>query len=272
MILDFGGTAPSLALPQGHRLTQIVDGDTFPTVEFGDGAGDTTQLVGTTGRDTAVVQRRGDGAGDVTRLGKVIELPAGEDPVVLGAVRHLASGHDPLPHHETRLARCAHEPPRLHTRNPYDDVDAVEQWSGENPAVAGDGIRSTSTRLLVIPLPATWTRVRRRDQLDITGEADGGRGAGDGHRPVLEGLTKAFETSTWELGYLIEKEHSPMGQGDLTGAGASLSPTDEGRHADVVMGRPVWRCRFESAPQPGGGPDACHLNHAFGVEGREDPG
>src|SRR5580704_18574416 len=85
------------------------------------------------------------------------------------------------------------------------------------------------------------------------GEAEGKRGARDGHASVFERLAHHFEHVALKFRKLVEKEHAIVAQGDFAGARDGAA-ADQSGVADGVMRRTKWARADEAAcvvEQPG---------------------
>ena len=150
--------------------------------------------------------RRGNGGvADVLALAVVLPLPGGEHTGADGFRGFLLRV---FPRGERLILD------RLHGDL---EVDAVEKRPGQAAEVLLHGFLRAGAALRAVP--AARTGIHRGNQLKIGGVGDLTGGAGDGQLSVLHRLAQHLERVAPELGQLVEKQHTPVGEGDFAGQG-----------------------------------------------------
>jgi hypothetical protein len=147
----------------------------------------------------------------------------------------LARGEDPLTNGRRGLARLAGERLEGRLMDAEDDVDPVGERPGQLCLVARDRVRGAPAVAGLGTAP-TWTRVRRRDQLEAARELDSMPRASDQHPARFERLAERLEGVTSELGELVEEQDAAMRERRLAGA-RRRAPADAAGRLDRVVGR-----------------------------------
>src|SRR5262245_29990528 len=105
-----------------------------------------------------------------------------------------AGGGDSLAHRRRRLARRLPHQFFLRNCGHFDvNIDAIEQWSRELPAITRHLVGRTVAFAIRMSKKTAWARVHRRHELEARGEIGLAGGARDGDVPRFERLAQYFE-------------------------------------------------------------------------------
>ena len=117
-----------------------------------------------------------------------------------------------------------------------DEVDAIEDGTGETLVVSGNLSGGAGAGVIRITVVATGTGVHGGDEHEIGWVGGALIGAGKSDLAIFEGLAKRFEDVAGVFGEFVEKENAAMGKGDFPWM--ELEPTTQnGGCAGGMMGR-----------------------------------
>ena len=147
------------------------------------------------------------------------------------------SGRRPRGRHDRRrLARRVRE--ELIGIGPaerHDQVEAVEQRSGDAAPVAGPGGGAAAAGAFVDAF-AAGAGIHGGHEEEGRGEGDGPAGAADPDDPFLERLAQRLERGDRELAELVEEQDAVGGQAHLAGPQGPTAAADQGDDGGLVMG------------------------------------
>src|SRR5262249_43720943 len=135
---------------------------------------------------------------------------------------------DPLPHRLRGFARRRRELDTPHARHRDDEVEPVEERSGELVPVVREPLRRAAAPRAGIAAAATRAQVHRPDELKPSREDDAPRDTRDGDVAVLERLAERLERVAPELRQLVEKQDAAVGKTRLARTEIRASSDDCG--------------------------------------------
>ena len=145
------------------------------------------------------------------------------------------AANDAAGDHSCGLAgRAAEQPVGVRRGHVESQVEAIEQRTGQAPAVAGQLAVAAPAPAGSVRLAAR-ARIHRGDEQDVGGQDDRGRGARDADPPLLEWLTQRVEHVGRELAELVQEEHPVRGAAHLTRSERRRAATDDGHHRGAVV-------------------------------------
>ncbi|GAB3847996.1 hypothetical protein GCM10029963_30330 [Micromonospora andamanensis] len=109
------------------------------------------------------------------------------------------------------MAACLHQLGRAHRRQPYLEVDPVEQWTGEPAEVPTTSQRGTLTAV-VAGRVRTRARIGGEDQLGAGGILGTAPATGEQYPAMLQRLTQRLKRRLAELRRLVHQQHPTVGQ------------------------------------------------------------
>ena len=184
------------------------------------------------------------------------------------AARLLDPGTDAL----RRLARAGGQLVRARARHRHHEVEAVEERPRDLVAVRRDPRGRALALEPGVAACAARTEVHRRDEAEARGKEGAPADPRDGDDAVLERLTERLQHGPWELGQLVQEEHAPVREADLTRP-RHRAAADHGRRRGAVVRRPERRRGDEARAgreRAGHRVDPRHLERLVVRQRRED--